>query len=87
MRMRTFSAATVAAAALIFALGGPAAFAADQMSNGKDTETGAMAPHKDTAMSHSGGSMAHQESGAMSGMSHTTGKTGDTTMSHDKMNH
>jgi hypothetical protein len=48
MRMRSFSAATVAAAALAFALAAPAA---DQMSNGKDTGTGAMAAHKDSAMS------------------------------------
>jgi hypothetical protein len=87
MRIRTFSAATVTAAALVFALAAPATFAADQMSNSQGSETGAMAPHKDTAKSHSGGGMAHQETGAMSGMSSNTGKTGDTAMSHDKMSH
>jgi hypothetical protein len=53
------------------------------MSNGKGTESGAMAPHQGSAMSHG---MAH-ETGAMSGMAHNTGKTGGTAMSHDRMNH
>jgi len=90
MRIRTHSAASVAAAALAIALAAPTAFAADQMSNSHGAGSGTMALDKgmdkatDSAMSHAGGGMSHPGTEAKSGMSKTT-TGGDAAMSHDKM--
>jgi hypothetical protein len=90
MPVRIKSVATIAAA-LAIALAAPAAFAADQMSNSHDSGSGATTMDKgmDPAKPHSGGdSMSHPGTGKMSGRSQTTsGTSGDTSMSHDKMTH
>lgn len=90
MPLRIKSLATIATA-LAIALAAPAAFAADQMSNGHDSGSGATTMDKgmDPAKPHAGGdSMSHPGTGKMSGGSQaTSGTSGDTAMSHDKMTH
>ncbi len=90
MPVRIKSVATIATA-LAIALAAPAAFAADQMSNGHDSGSGASTMDKgmDPAKPHTGGdSMSHPGTGKMSdGSQATSGASGDTAMSHDKMTH
>jgi hypothetical protein len=84
MPLRIKSLATITTA-LAIALAAPAAFAADQMTNGHESGSGATTMDKgmDPAKPHSGGdAMSHSTKDKMSGGSQTM--SNDTSMGHDK---